>query len=76
MGWILQGYTCQCGNEYEELKDRKDDQQQECPRCGWVNKPALGGKVAAYSAMSREFQTDHMKNRSLKHSAKLRKADD
>lgn len=73
MAWIMQAYSCQCGHEYEELKDRMENQDQECPRCGWDNKPCLGGRIAAFSAMSKEAQTEHLKKRSLDHSKKLMK---
>lgn len=73
MAWIMQGYSCQCGHEYEELKDRLENPMQECPRCGWENKPTLGGKLGAFSAMSREAQTEHLKKRSADHSKKMMK---
>ncbi len=59
-----------CGEEFEDWIER-DETMATCPNCGTMAAKTISvPRIGAFSAMSKEFQTAHLKERSAKHSAK------
>lgn len=73
MGWIIRDFECtRCGHGWEDMVDTKD-QTCTCPECGRKKvKYVLGPTgIAAYSIMDQDRRTEHMKDRSFKHSMEM-----
>lgn len=72
MGWIVRDFRCDCGNSFDELLDRKDEQEAPCPECGVINTPVLScPAIATFSLMDKASQKQHLMQRSEKHTKKL-----
>ncbi len=72
MAFKLFDYACfGCDHEYEELVDAKDTNAR-CPECGHDNIPCLSvPKLGMFSMMDQTQRTEHLKQRSAKHTQTL-----
>lgn len=81
--WITYNYYCKCGAEWDDMVDvRRSDglddkpvdpheKESPCPNCQELTQPGFSPpNIAAFSAMSKEFQAESLKKRSEVHSYK------
>lgn len=72
MAWVMRSYSCQCGHDYEDLRDKEENQDTECPKCSWINKPCVSApSIARFSLMSKSEQNASLRKRSEEHSKKM-----
>jgi hypothetical protein len=68
MGWKLDNYNCECGNEYEYLRGPEEPVEAECKACGKLNPPGISmPAVAAFSIMDPASRAASLKKRSAEH---------
>ena len=80
MGYILRDFKCEsttCSQPvWEELVDRKEENDQKCPTCSGPAKYTLcAPALATYSLMSKDDQAKHLRKRSRDHTRKELKKD-
>lgn len=75
MAWIMRDYRCACGNEWEDLVQRGEE-DVTCPKCSTVvHYTVTACGIASYSIMDKDTQAKHLRKRSRDHTRAMLKKD-
>ena len=72
MSWVMRDFECECGCVFEDIVDKREAQESECPECGRVCAyiPISPTPIATFSLQDSDDRRRTMLKRSADHTLK------